>query len=235
MLIYGTGNKTGAHPNPTNPEISFTMSHNPEYCRRHLPHWQPKGAVFFVTFRLKGSLPVEVIKSLREQREQEKRDLLRLPPHQRHQQDDLDERHYFGRWDALLDNTGFGPGWLGQAEIAEIVKEAFRYRTDRDFELFAYSIMSNHVHAVFEPLESEYLPDPLPLSRIMQSFKRHTARQANLLLGRQGAFWQDESYDHVIRNEAEFQRVVYYVLENPVKAGLVPDWEAWPYSYLKPD
>ena len=209
------------------------MSENPDYYRRHLPHWQPKGAVFFVTFRQKGSLPFEVIKSLLEQREEEKRNLFKLPLHQRPQQDDLDERISYGRWDTLLDNAEFCPRWLGQAEIAEIVKEAFRYRAGRDFELFAYSIMPNHVHAVVEPLESEYHSDLPPLSKIMQSFKRHTARQANLLLGRQGAFWQDESYDRVIRNEAEFQRVVYYVLENPVKAGLVPDWEAWPWSYLK--
>jgi putative transposase len=207
----------------------------PEYYRRHLPHWQPKGAIFFVTFRLNGSLPVEVIQALREQREREKSDLLKLLPHQRHQQNDLDEQLSFERWDALLDKAGFGPRWLGKVEIAEIVKEAFHYHTGRDFELFAYSIMSNHVHAVFEPLGSEYHSNQLPLSKIMQSFKRYTARAPNLLLGRQGAFWQDESYDHVIRNEAEFQRVVYYVLENPVKAGLVTDWEAWPWSYLKVD
>jgi putative transposase len=67
----------------------------------------------------------------------------------------------------------------------------------------------------------------------MQSLKRHTARQANLALGRQGAFWQDESYDHVVRNAGEFERIVSYILENPVKAGLVSDWQAWPWSYLK--
>ena len=98
--------------------------------------------------------------------------------------------------------------------------------------------MPNHAHAVFEPLcESggtlECHSDILPLIKIMQSFKRHTARKANLFLGRQGAFWQDESYDHAIRDEGEFERVVRYVLENPVNAGLVSDWEAWPWSYLK--
>jgi putative transposase len=107
------------------------------------------------------------MKSLREQREQEKRDLLKLPSPQRYHQDDLNERLSFGRWDAQLDNAGFGPDWLGQAEIVATVKEAFLYRAGWDFELFAYTIMSNHVHAVFQPLGSEYQSDRLPLSGTM--------------------------------------------------------------------
>ena len=46
-----------------------------------------------------------------------------------------------------------------------------------------------------------------------------------------GSFWQAESYDHVVRN-GELERIISYVLENPVKAGLVEDWEQWPYTYL---
>jgi REP element-mobilizing transposase RayT len=69
----------------------------------------------------------------------------------------------------------------------------------------------------------------------MQSLKRHTARQANIVLGRQGAFWQDESYDRVIRDNDEYVRTVNYVLENPVKAGLVSKWEDWPWAYFKSD
>jgi len=44
--------------------------------------------------------------------------------------------------------------------------------------------------------------------------------EANLLLGRTGAFWQHESYDHWVRNEREFNRIVAYIEENPVSAGL---------------
>jgi putative transposase len=204
-----------------------------EFYHRHLPHWQPLEAIFFVTFRLKGSLPSEVIASLREIRNREKQSLLLLPPDQRNERDDLDERRSFGRWDSLLDSGRFGPCWLGQKEIAEIIQEAFHYRDGRDFCLYAFSILPTHVHVVIEPCRSECHSDLQPLSNIMQSLKRHTARQANLLLGRQGSFWQDESYDHAIGNEDEFERVVRYVLENPVKAGLVSDWEDWKWRYCK--
>jgi putative transposase len=207
------------------------MTHQ-EYYRRHLPHWQPTDATFFVTFRLNGSLPYEVIVSLKEQRERDKGNLSKLPENRRDGQNDVDERRNFSRWDAFLDKAEFGPQWLSQSEIAQSVKEALHYRDSREYNLLAFCIMSNHVHAVFEPLQQEDL-SYRPLHAIMQTLKGYTAHRANLLLGRTGSFWQDESYDHVVRDQEELDRVVRYVLGNPVKAGLVPAWEDWPWSYCK--
>lgn len=205
-----------------------------EYYHRHLPHWQPVGAVFFITFRLKGSLPYEVIKELQEEKKREKIEAGKLLLGRRRKQNYLDEDIYFGKLDNFLDKAQFGPRWLSQPEIAEIVKEALMYRNEKVFDLYAFCIMSNHVHVVLEPNESEYHSD-LPLHKIMQSLKRLTARQANILLGRRGAFWQDESYDHVIRDNEEYIRIVNYVLENPVKAGLASKWDEWQWTYCKPD
>lgn len=69
----------------------------------------------------------------------------------------------------------------------------------------------------------------------MQSLKGYTARKANCLLGRSGTFWQHESYDHVVRDPSEWRRIVNYVLNNPVKAGLVDTWEKWQWSYCRLD
>jgi len=205
-----------------------------EFYRRHLPHWQPRDAVFFITFRLKNSLPYEVIAALREEREREKFLLEQLPE---------SERGSFAKLDANLDKAEFGPRWLSQPEIAEVVREAMHYRDGKVFDLHAFCVMSNHVHTIFEPLrksewhsdlphESEYHSD---LHKIMQSLKRHTARQANLILGREGAFWQDESYDHVIRDNEEYIRIIHYVLENPVRTGRTSKWDKWRWTYCKPD
>jgi putative transposase len=217
------------------------MNQHREYYHRHLPHWQPTGAVFFITFRLKGSLPYEVIDELQDERKREKIEAGNLPLDQRGKQNYLDEDKYFGKLDNLLDKAQFGPRWLSQPEIAEIVKEALIYRDGKVFDLYALCIMSNHVHVVFKPLErkSDYQSDlqtqsdVLPLHKIMQSLKRHTGREANIVLGRQGAFWQDESYDHVIRDNDELLRIINYVLENPVKAGLTSKREDWQWSYCK--
>ncbi|MEO7840398.1 MAG: hypothetical protein ABIU06_13705, partial [Anaerolineales bacterium] len=92
-----------------------------EFYHRHLPHWQPREAVFFVTFRLKDSLPHEFIESLREERERAKVALEQFPESERAQQDYLEARRYFGKWDAYLDKAEFGPRWLSQPETADIV------------------------------------------------------------------------------------------------------------------
>ena len=182
-------------------------------------------------------MPYEVIESLRKEQERAKKALVQP------QQDYVEENGYFRRWDIYLDKAEFGPRWLSQPEIADLVKEALHYRDGKVYDLHAFCIMSNHAHVVFEPSsksdwqsdllhESECQPD---LPKIMQSLKRHTARQANLMLGREGAFWQDESYDHVIRNAEEYVRIINYVLENPVKAGLVSTWDEWQWTYCRPD
>lgn len=203
------------------------------FYRRHLPHYR-QGVVFFVTFRLKNSLPYEIIESLQQERERAKVALHTLPECKRVSQNMLDDRHYFERWETYLNRAGFGPRWLSQPEIADVVKEALHYRDGKVFDLHAYCIMPNHVHVVFEPSsKSECHSDLLPLNKIMQSLKRHTARQANLILGREGAFWQDESYDRVIRNNEEYIWTINYVLENPVKAGLVSQWDKWPWTYCR--
>lgn len=227
-----------------------------EFYQRHLPHWQPKGAVFFVTTRLKDSLPHEIIEMLRQERAQQKLAIQCLPESERAKQDYLDERRYFGKWDAYLDKAKFGPTWLSQPEIAEILKEALHFRDGKVYDLHAYSILSNHTHIVFEPIggrsewhsdpESDYQSDLLvsdyqsdlqikPLQKIMQSLKRHTARKSNSILGREGAFWQDESYDHVIRDNWEYLRIIHYVLQNPVNASLASKREDWLWTYCKPD
>jgi REP element-mobilizing transposase RayT len=92
--------------------------------------------------------------------------------------------------------------------------------------------MHNHGHVVCTSLAKEN--DAMnSLTEIFQSFKRHTARKANEVLGRSGAFWQDESYDRIVRDQAELERIVNYVLNNPVKAGLVNHWKDWKWSYSR--
>lgn len=67
----------------------------------------------------------------------------------------------------------------------------------------------------------------------MQSLKGYTAHEANKILNRTGQFWEEESYDHEVRNDEELDRIVKYVLNNPVKAGLVKDWREWQWSWLR--
>jgi putative DNA methylase len=97
-----------------------------------------------------------------------------------------------------------------------MVVEAVRYNTRilGHYDLHAFVVMPNHVHLL--------VTARVPLSKLTKSLKGITAKRANAMLGLTGKpFWQEESYDHVVRQEGGFERVRSYIEENPVRAGLV--------------
>lgn len=203
------------------------------FYRRNLPHIQPEGATIFITFRLANSLPKEVIERLQAEKEQaEKRISQIADKREREKQLDLEHRRFFGKWDDALDSLVYGERYLSNPQIADLVAESVHYRDGKVYDLEAFCVMSNHVHLVCAPLEASE-GKYHPLSKIMHSLKRYTAYEANQILGRDGAFWQHENYDHYVRDEAELERIIRYVIYNPVKAGLVDDWMKWKWTYCK--
>ncbi len=203
------------------------------FYRRTLPHYQSPGATLFVTIRLAGSLPVSVLIELQAEVERVERELARiLDPAERARQTYIEQRTQFGRWDRWLDMAESGPHWLGQPEIAQLLTDSLHFLNGKHYKLDAFCIMSNHAHIVFEPLlqaDGSYCP----LAKTMHSLKLYTARRANLLLGRNGQFWDHERYDHEVRDENEWRRIVEYVVNNPVKAGIVKEWQDWPWTYVR--
>ena len=187
------------------------------YYERRLPHRLPPGEAIFLTFRLAGSLPQQVVEQWREE-DGLRRNRLEMNSEQRY----AEQKRYFGRFDAQLAKADYGPTWLAHPEVATLVAQSLRYFDGKGYELLGYCIMPNHVHLVV------LLPLDAPsLLKTLQRLKGYTATQANKLLGRTGAFWQAESYDHVVRT-GELERIMAYVVENPVKAGLVGNWRQWP-------
>jgi len=153
-------------------------------------------------------------------------------PQERAREADLAQRRLFGKWDKALDTASNGPFWLRERSIAILVSQGLHHRNGQVYNLDAFCIMPNHVHLVFTPLPKV---DGTfhAMSAILHSLKRYTAHEANRLLERQGDFWQHENYDHVVRDVAEWHRIVNYVLNNPVAAGLVQRREGWEWSYCK--
>jgi putative transposase len=193
------------------------------YYERYLPHRLPPGETIFITFRLAGSLPQEVLARLQAEA-QLAQQRCELNTGMRY----TEQKRYFGRFDALLDGADHGPTWLRQPAVAAIVQQAIQYPVGKGYDLRCYCIMPNHVYLVVT------LPENAPqLIKTLQLLKGYSSFQANKLLGLSGAFWQAESYDHVVR-PGELNRIISYVLENPVKAGLVDEWQKWPYNYLAP-
>lgn len=212
-----------------------------DFYRRHLPHWQPAGVVYFITFRLAESLPVQVIKELKAQREREREAIrARFSGAQQFQELYKLDKKYFGRFDSWLDRCiESSPRWLAQEEIAQIVADGIHALDGERYDLVAYCLMPNHVHLAIDT--AGYNVEPVHqgttahylLTDTLKRVKGRTARYCNQALGRRGSFWHQESYDHVIRDEEEYQRIIWYILNNPVKAGLVANWEDWKFSFLK--
>ena len=169
---------------------------------RHLPHWQPEGAALFITWRLHGSLP-------------------KIPAPIQYQS----AGKTFAAVDRVLDRAATGPRWLVDERVARCVVDALKYGEANLhlYELRAWVLMVNHVHILIYP-EAD-------LSKITRSIKNFSARQANRILGLTGQpFWQDESYDHWARGPEEVEKIVRYIEENPVSAGLAQKVEDWRWS-----
>jgi REP element-mobilizing transposase RayT len=115
--------------------------------------------------------------------------------------------------------------WLKNYDVAKLVMDALRYGESQRglYRMLAFVVMSNHVHLSIETVQ--------PLEKITRLLKGYTARCANRVLCRTGqAFWQDESFDHWVRNSAELERIIHYIENNPVTAGLVSNPGDWPWS-----
>jgi putative transposase len=220
------------------------------YYKRNLPHYQPLGYAFFVTYRLNGSLPVQIIKRLKQERESELKVIEGFTDKtKRFEQYRKYQSVYFGKFDKLLDGFDHGPTWLKEDKVAQIVKDAIHFYDKMTYDLICYTIMYNHVHQVFIPIVGRDLSRPenqnvldmnvklqFPIvTDILRLIKGATARECNKLLNRAGAFWQHESYDHVVRDYNELLRIVEYVINNPVKASLCEKWEDWKWSYCNTD
>jgi putative DNA methylase len=220
------------------------MPHPEIITRRNLPHWYVPGAVHFVTYRLADSIPVHVLQRLHDQR----RARLRQPPAEgmTARQHRLQEhKRFFAAYDSYLDRT-CKIDWLTIPAVAAVVRGNLLHHNGSKYHLLAYCIMPNHVHALFQPLDlpsglalpdAEAEPDSgetpdsdSPLSAILHSLKSYTAHKANVLLRRSGQLWQHESYDHWVRDDAELERIVTYIIWNPVKANLVQEPHLWFYG-----
>ena len=109
--------------------------------------------------------------------------------------------------------------WLLPACARDLVIETCLYGNERLFWLYGLVVMPDHVHVVLLSLYDGNGPISIP--EITQAIKGTSAHQVNKLLGRKGKVWQDESFDRALRREESIEAKVNYILENPVRAGLV--------------
>ena len=133
------------------------------------------------------------------------------------------QKHALQHLDHELD-AGLGACWLGRSEIASLVEDALFHFDGQRYHLLAWCIMPNHVHIVVEMIGDQ------SVSKVVWSWKSFTAKQANAVLQRSGAFWDVDYFDRYMRNEEHLFRTIEYVEQNPVKASLCSAPAEWPWS-----
>jgi REP element-mobilizing transposase RayT len=174
----------------------------------NLPHWRQDGVTYFVTFRLGDSMPQRKLWQWRRERDEW---MSQHPlPHGK-----AEKAEYYTRFVTRIErwlDAGCGSCVLWLDCHKRVVEDALRCFDGDRYRLGRFVVMPNHVHVVVTPYGG------WRLSRIIESWKKFSARKINESMGRTGPLWQREYFDHIVRNINELERINVYIERNPVRS-----------------
>jgi type I restriction enzyme R subunit len=188
----------------------------------NLPHWYQPGVTYFVTFRTEDSVPREAADLWHRRRDDWllrhgidptasdwKQTFRRLP--------DIAQDEYhstFTREFLEYLDRGFGACVLRKPELARLVARSLCHFDGDRYHLGDFVVMPNHVHLLVCLLGSTEIESQC------YSWKKYTATQINRALGQSGRFWQEESFDHLVRSPEQFAYLQRYIAANPHQAKI---------------
>jgi len=181
--------------------------------QNNLPHWQFENSTVFLTFRLADSIPADILKSWKSERDSW---LLEHPQPWSTELEMQYHKKFSGSIDRYLDQ-GLGSCILRNPINATVVGDAFLHFDHDRYLIHAWVVMPNHVHLLLS------LTEDISLESIVTSWKRFTSRSIG-----HGPLWQRDYFDRLIRDWDHFINVVRYIRNNPAKAKL-PDGECLLY------
>lgn len=188
--------------------------------KTNLPHWRQDGATYFVTFHLNDSLPVAALNLIQTERNQwlEKHGVApnASEVHVRRALSESDHATYRSLVRRVSEkhlDAGYGECYLADAAVMNKVRDEMLHSDREHWHIGDFVVMPNHVHLLI-------VPSTMPLENCLKSIKGRSAIGCNRLLGRQGTFWQKESFDHIVRDVKQLRKFRKYIRENPVKAGI---------------
>ncbi len=187
-----------------------------------LPHWQQPGATYFITYRTIDSISVAARNRIIAQRDdwllRQKIDPTRTDWHKQLATLPQQSRDTFRRTVAIafedaLDKLA-GECVLKRSKLNELVAENLRHFDGDRYQLGGFVVMPNHVHVLVR-----MFPETDMLKQCFR-WKHYQANSVNKQLKRTGHFFQAESFDHLVRDEAHFMKFRRYIEKNPSKAKL---------------
>ena len=193
--------------------------------QRHLPHWRQQGVTYFITFRLADSIP----RAVRRQWEYERsawlsargitcnpsdHDVRSAVGMLSVQEQSAFHKHFNRQVQACLDRS-LGACHLRRPECIALFRNCVLEGDGESHHVGDFVIMPNHVHLLVTPAEGH------ELTVIVKRIKGASAVDCNRVIGRSEAFWQAESYDHIVRSFEQLQQYRQYIADNPKQAGIV--------------
>jgi REP element-mobilizing transposase RayT len=125
--------------------------------------------------------------------------------------------------------------WIMPDWARSIVLGCCQHDNGTKYALHVAVVMPDHAHLILTPLTNEEKRIVNSLVEIMKAIKGASAHLINRRLGIRGTVWQEESFDHVLRSSEKLDHKVVYVLDNPVRQGLVSRWEDYQWIWYRPD
>jgi REP element-mobilizing transposase RayT len=174
-----------------------------------LPHWRQEGVTYFVTFRTNDSIPQGKLNQWK--KEKEKWLASNPEPH-----DEKTKKAFYEQFPKRLQkwlDNGYGKCLLADKIYRDIVETALQYFDGKRYHLDEFVVMPNHVHALITPTGEH------KLSEILHSWKSFTANQINKMSDNSGAFWQKESFDHIVRSPAQVEKIRQYIKDHSAYSG----------------
>lgn len=183
----------------------------------NLPHWYQPGVTYFVTFRTEDSIPTDVSRRWYSERarwlEQHgistshsswMAQLTELSREHRRQFHNTFSRQYMENLD-----KGWGDCVLRQPKLSKIVADSLMHFDGDRYYIGDFVVMPNHVHLLVCLIGETDILDQC------YSWKKFTAGKMNKVLGQSGRFWQEESFDHLVRSPEQFHAIQRYISDNP--------------------
>jgi REP element-mobilizing transposase RayT len=122
------------------------------------------------------------------------------------------------------------PGWA-----RDIVMDTCMLANQWTVALHALVVMPDHIHMIFTPMIDTRRSEVFSLARITKAIEGSSAHLINRQLGSKGRVWQEESFDRVLRMSEKLDEKIAYILDNPVRKGLVDFPEQYRWLWVAAD
>jgi putative transposase len=106
------------------------------------------------------------------------------------------------------------------AKVIDILKSTAE---QEGFLVWAYCFMPDHVHLLVEGKDSN-----ADMKHLVALFKQKSGYWFKSTYGVK--LWAPNYYEHVLRNDEATRAVARYIVQNPVRKGMVDDCSSYPYS-----